>query len=233
MGSVSLKILAVDDEQLLLYALERAGKGRALSITTAATTEEASQKLDCSLYDLFLLDFDMNDANHLELLREIDERCPYVPIIFMTTSDTKSSELNNMIRSARKQGAWHLLEKPFRLDKMINFIDAIFLDKGAEKMKLGSPIHNFEQDKRQEIRRHHVQPVHFSYKMIIDGEVKRVNAKGILTDISDCGSGVISPECLKPGQLVSFEESYNKRNGVVAWSTMIENETCRFGVQFC
>jgi len=78
-----------------------------------------------------------------------------------------------------------------------------------------------------------VQPVHFSFKSMVDGEMKRIAANGILTDISDCGSGILAHKQMYPEQVISFEDEFMKQNGIVAWSVMIDNETCRFGVQFC
>ncbi|HKI51345.1 MAG TPA: response regulator [Geothermobacteraceae bacterium] len=228
-----LRILAIDNEHLLLKALERAGKGRSFEIKTAATTRHALDEIDCCDYDLFMLDFDIDDQERQDLLQTIDERCPFVPIIIMTTSDRKSSELNEAIRSRRKQGSWHLLEKPFSLDRLISFVDVIFQNRGSEKFCPNSLSVSYDQEKRYEFRRPHVQPVKFSFKSMVDGVVNRISANGILTDISDCGSGILAHRQMHPEQVISFEDEFIKQNGIVAWSVMVDNETCRFGVQFC
>jgi DNA-binding NtrC family response regulator len=233
MSAAQLKILAIDDEQLLLLALQRAGRGRALDIKTATTIQQALTEIEHCHYDLFLLDFDLNDPGRLALLAAIDERCPYVPIIFMTTVDKKSPELNESIRAVRKRGAWHLLEKPFSLDKMVNFIGMIFQDRNDMAIRPQIPAHNYDQEKRSQNRRPHVQPVSFSFKSIIEGVSSRVSAMGILTDISDSGTGILANAQVKPEQVVSFEDNFIRQNGIVAWSVMINKETCRFGVQFC
>lgn len=229
----SVKILAVDNEQLLLWALERACKGRFLDIKTAATTDLALEEIEQHHFDLFLLDFDLKDPSRLELLQAIDECCPYVPIIIMTTSDTKSCELNDAIRATRKRGAWHLLEKPFSLDKLISFIEVIFQDGGQVKVCLSSLTHNYDQEKRRHLRRPYVQSIHFSFKTVEDGESERVSAKGILTDISDTGSCLLAHEWLHPNQVITIEDDSLQQCGSVTWSTKIEADTYRFGLQFC
>jgi len=133
MTATPLKILAIDDEQLLLYALERAGKGRALEITTAATAEQALARLENGHYDLFLLDFDLKDQSRRELLAAIDTRCPCIPVILMTTSDKQSTTLHEAIRACRRQGAWSLIEKPFSLDTMVHCIDRISPEARQER----------------------------------------------------------------------------------------------------
>ena len=72
MAGKPLKILAIDDEQLLLWALERAFKGKELLVNTASTTEQALEKIKLNHYDLFLLHFGLKDQNSQTLLKQID-----------------------------------------------------------------------------------------------------------------------------------------------------------------
>ena len=233
MSTPPLKILAVDNEQLLLFALERAFKGRSFDINTATSIEQALVEIGHGHFDLFLVDFDLLDQSSLELLKTIDELCPYVPIIVMAASAMNSSELNDVIRTIRTHGIWHLLEKPFSLDKMLNLVTAMFQDREYDIFGLKSLTHNYGKENRDRFRRPYIQPVHFSYKAIAAGASTRVSAKGILTDISARGSGILAHKQMQPAQVISFEEEFLKKVGIVAWSVMIESNTCRFGVQFC
>jgi len=233
MTAAPLKILAIDDEQLLLWALERALKGRELQVNTASTVEQALNQIEHAHYDLFLLDFDMKDKNSHSLLRKIDELCPYVPVIIMTTSDAKSTELNEAIRSVRKQGAWHLLEKPFRLDRLTSCVDLIFNEQNAIKYSLTELASNYGNEKRQYVRRPHVLPVDLRIKHIIDGETREVVTRSILTDISECGVGLLSNSPLEKDQLIGFGGELREQFGIVAWCHMIEEKTCRAGIRLC
>jgi len=151
----------------------------------------------------------------------------------MTTSDAKSCQLNDAIRAVRKQGAWHLLEKPFSLDRMLSFVEVIFQDHGNVKLCMTDLAHNFDNEKRQHHRRPHVLAVSFSLKTIVDGEQQETNSTGILTDISDCGIGLLSHSPLSQDQLVSFGNGLKDQYGVVVWSSMIEDQTCRAGIRLC
>jgi DNA-binding NtrC family response regulator len=206
-----LKILAVDNDQLILWALEKACKGRELDVITSTTVEQALEEISKHHFDLFLIDLNLRDKGQLELLEAIDSCCPYVPIIIMTTTDAESCELIDLIRSARQKGAWHVLEKPFSLDKMISFIEVIFQDNGNVKVCLNSLTHNYDQ---------------------VDGVSERVMSKGILTDISDSGSCLLAHEKLQPEQVISFEDEDLQQCGFISWSEPIEEETFRCGVQF-
>jgi DNA-binding NtrC family response regulator len=233
MHTVPINILAVDDEKLLLWALERACEGRSLNLKTVVSTKEALEMVDLCHFDLFLLDFDLRDPSRLELLEGINQRCPYVPIIIMTTADTKSCELNDAIREVRKQGAWHLIEKPFSLDRMLSFIEIIFQEQTNVKLCLNDLSHNYENEKRRKFRRHHVQAVEISFKSISEGEHKKNLTTGILTDISDTGLGLLTQSPLKLNQVINFGDSLQQQCGVVVWSRQIEAQTCRVGIRLC
>lgn len=233
MSGIPLKILAIDDEQLLLWALKRAGRERSLDITTAATTEQALSEMAACHYDLFLLDFKPQEKSRIELLKHIDEQSPYVPLIIMTTSDTRSCELNDAIRCVRKQGAWHLLEKPFSLDRLVNFIEVIFQTHRNMKLCMTDLTHNFDNEKRLHTRRPHVLPFSFTLRTITNGVEDRIASTGILTDISACGIGMLSHLPLKQDQVLCFGPELKEQCGIVAWSWMIEDQTCRVGIQLC
>lgn len=233
MNPPPLKILAVDNEQLLLWALKRAGRGRALEIDTAATTEQALAEIKRSHFDLFLLAVDLKDQNSQLLLQTIDDCCPYVPIIVMTTSDVKSCRLNDAIKAVRKHGAWHMLEKPFSLDRLITYIDVIFQDQARARLCVDELTHNYESEKRQKLRRPHVQSVAFSFTSIIDGEQVKTFTSGIVTDISDCGLGILTRFPLEQDLVINFGESLMNQCGVVAWRNILEEQTCRTGIRLC
>ena len=211
MSAAHLKVLAVDKEQLMLCALSRAFKGRSVDITTASSAGQALAEMETCSYDLFLLELDMQDQSSLELLKDIDTYCPYIPIILMATSIMSASELSDVIRALRKHGAWHLLEKPFSLEKMINYVSGIFQDHDNFVLGMNSLTHNYEQENRDQFRRSHVLPIHFSYHAIIDGTSMRVPVRGILTDICEYGSGILAHVPMQPAQVVSFDDDFIKK----------------------
>jgi DNA-binding NtrC family response regulator len=233
MRSTPINILAIDDEQLLLWALKKACHEKSIDIMTAATTEEALQAIDNHEFDLYLLDFDLRDQSRVALLREIDELHPFAPIILMTTTNMNSTEVNDIIKENRKHGAWHILEKPFRLDTMISFIKMIFEEKDNIKICLNDLIHNYENEKRLRLRRPHVKRISMTYKTIADGEQIELATSGILTDVSDTGLGLLTQTPLKPDQVVNFGEEFSHPYGVVTWSKIIEPRTYRVGIMIC
>ncbi len=232
MNTPRFKILAIDSEQLLLTALERAFKDRSIEIVTTSNVLDALEELRCNQFDLFLLDLELYDQPRLQLLKTIDERCPYVPVIIMTTTDPESEPLNLAIKANRKHGAWHILEKPFSLDRMLHCVEVVFQDQDHVQICLDAIAHNFDHEKRMQLRRPHVQSINYSLKAIVNGELQRTPSNGILTDISDHGMGVLSHQEVASDQMICFDADFLKEFGVVAWSSRIDPETYRFGVKF-
>ena len=233
MSPAPLKMLAVDNELLLLTALERAFKNRSIEITTAATMPQAMAEIGKRQHDLFLLELNMIEPNSLELLKTIDVCCPYVPIIIMTTSDTDSIELHETISTLRKHGTWHLLDKPFSLDRLLHSIEQILKEKLGCSPNTYPLTQNYGKERRKQFRHPHVQPVNFTFTTFLDGVSTRVASKGILTDVSDGGYCLLVHERLQPDLVLTFDDESLRACGSVSWSMMIEAGTCRCGVQFC
>ncbi len=107
------KILIVDDEagmpRLLSRVLERQGYA-AVPVGSAA---EAMQLIAADSFDLVVTDIQMPEKNGLELLREIKDFDPSLPIIVMTAYGTVESAVE-----ALRNGAYDFITKPFETDEI-------------------------------------------------------------------------------------------------------------------
>lgn len=233
MNKLPLKILAVDNEELLLWALERAFKNRSLELSTATNIEQALSAIGQCFYDLYILDVDGQNQSQLQLLTWIDENCPFVPIIFTTACDTKSPVLKEKIKRLRRRGEWHLLGKPFDLEEIFRSIEKLF--QNIECMKLGGRClaHSYDHEKRDQVRNPHVQPIKFSFIDLIDGNEQEIKKKGIITDISSGGIGLLTDSKLKEKQVISFEDTLNRKFGIVSWCSVLDKQSCRVGIHLC
>jgi len=227
------KILVVDDDMLILLALSRAFRHRLLDISTAASAVHALALMKETRFDLFILDLDLQGHSGFELLSEIDNRFPYVPIIMTTTADVNSAELSEEIASLRKKGVWHLLEKPFRLDNLNLLIEKNLEQQNGKLIRNLTKSHSHGEDKRNHLRKAHIMPAKLSFEVIKDGELVRETVNAILTDISDGGVGLLTEIPLEYSQVVSFEDTLERKCGVVTWSALVEDQTCRAGIHFC
>jgi DNA-binding NtrC family response regulator len=104
------RILVVDDDQLVCWALEKEFAGIGLSTHVVENGADALAELRRQLYDVVFLDIHLPDANGIELLREIDKISPDAIVIIMSGD---ASDMNR--QRAYNGGAVQFLEKPFDL----------------------------------------------------------------------------------------------------------------------
>ena len=109
------KMLIVDDEETLTYSLYQSFiiSQRDYEVVTAATGEDAAEKLSDMKFDLVITDIKMPGMDGLELLSLIKSKYPATDVIVMTAygSEEKKEE-------ALKKGARFYIEKPFEIKEI-------------------------------------------------------------------------------------------------------------------
>ncbi|HYU31865.1 MAG TPA: response regulator [Thermoanaerobaculia bacterium] len=107
------KILVVDDEPAVLFALSEAlvDKRRGLHVVTAANGREAMELLQTEKVHLVVSDLRMPDVDGFELLAHLRRAHPSLPVILMTAlgPDETSARLG-------VEGALECLSKPFDVE---------------------------------------------------------------------------------------------------------------------
>jgi DNA-binding NtrC family response regulator len=114
MGNVK-KMLIVDDEETLTYSLYQSFivSKNEYEVVTAASGDEASEKLDRTNFDLVITDIKMPGMDGMELLSLIKSKYPATEVIVMTAygSPEKRDE-------ALQKGARFYIEKPFEIKEI-------------------------------------------------------------------------------------------------------------------
>jgi len=109
------KMLIVDDEETLTYSLYQSFiiSQQEYEVITAASGEEASEKLLNTEFDLVITDIKMPGMDGLELLSLIKSKYPATEVIVMTAygSPEKRDE-------ALEKGARFYIEKPFEIKEI-------------------------------------------------------------------------------------------------------------------
>lgn len=85
-----MKVLLIDDHPLILSALQSVIQGLAdnIHVTTADSGQAARQVLsNSSGFDLVLLDLHLGDANGFDLLSDLREQFPAMPVVVISASD--------------------------------------------------------------------------------------------------------------------------------------------------
>jgi two-component system, NtrC family, response regulator AtoC len=124
------KILVIDDEPILRDSLEIALRTSGYEVATARTGEEGLEIFEKENPDIILLDHWLPGINGDDVLRQIKERDPEIPVIIMTAQGSIELAVNSM-----KIGAFDFLVKPFDLDQ----IEAL-VRRGLDRVRLRKEV---------------------------------------------------------------------------------------------
>jgi DNA-binding NarL/FixJ family response regulator len=94
-----MKVLLVDDHPLILSALQTiiGGLGDDVNVHTGASAREARETLQADPdFDLVLLDLQLGDADGFELLSELREAYPALPVVVVSASDRASDVIRSI-----------------------------------------------------------------------------------------------------------------------------------------
>ena len=116
-----LRVLVVDDELLIRWALREALEARGYLVSEAADAAGARSAITDggAAPDAIVLDYRLPDSNDLGLLTTIRDRAPATPVIMMTAYGTA-----DMIEGARHLGAYRVVSKPFEVYHIVDLVAA-------------------------------------------------------------------------------------------------------------
>lgn len=226
-------ILVIDDERLMCYGLKKALSQELIEVDTASSASEAILALSACNYDVCLLDIRLPDDSGFRMMEVIKDFCPKIKIILMTTSDIALDDaMSENVQRAMAIGACQFLPKPFDLKQLREVIFGVLGGDGATDGEDGFAQRFAVKTRRREPRQQWPARINFFMSVINDGQVKRRIFPAETVDISEDGIGLITPCPLKPTQIISFDESLDRRSGVVVWSSLIDDQRCRAGIRF-
>jgi len=107
-----MKILVVDDEELVRWFLERALRKSGHEVVTASNIFDASARLESDRIDVLILDLRMSDGNGIELIRKMEGLIQQPKVVVCSAFITPELE-----QEFRKKGLG-ILKKPFKLDEL-------------------------------------------------------------------------------------------------------------------
>lgn len=115
-----MKILVVDDNQVILDSLSTLLSAQGYLVNTAAHGLAASEKLQSCDYDLLVIDHLMPIMNGIQLTKHLRQNVLYAntPVIFLTTQGRKSVELicdTNLFTA--------IVDKPINEDNLLKLIN--------------------------------------------------------------------------------------------------------------
>lgn len=107
------KLLIVDDEKIALKNLEHILKKEGYEIVMTQSGQNALKLLDEQFFDVVLTDLRMEKVDGMQILKRCKEVHPDAEVIMITGFATLETAVEAM-----KQGAFHFVAKPFKLDEV-------------------------------------------------------------------------------------------------------------------
>ncbi|MGL3151091.1 response regulator transcription factor [Microbacterium sp. A82] len=131
----ALRILAVDDEQMLTDLLAMALRMEGWEVRTASSGLEALQVAHEFEPDALVLDIMMPDLDGMSVLRRLRESGNLVPVLFLTAKDAVGDRIAGLTA-----GGDDYVTKPFSLEEVIARLRAIIRRTGLASSDEGQSI---------------------------------------------------------------------------------------------
>jgi DNA-binding response OmpR family regulator len=106
-------VLVVDDEPIVCHSLRRILAKQSCQVEEAFDVDAALQKMRLCKYDLIFLDLKMPKRSGMEVLKNIKENYPDIPVIMITGYASIETAVE-----ATKLGAFQFVPKPFTPDEL-------------------------------------------------------------------------------------------------------------------
>ena len=116
MADGKMKILVVDDEELICWSLKRSIETKeGHSVCCVYTGNEALQKMMENQYDVIITDLKLPDVDGSELIRKLGDLNKSVPVIVISSHFPQ-----NTMDDFSNQGVFRCITKPFQIEDILS-----------------------------------------------------------------------------------------------------------------
>src|SRR5450759_3058866 len=126
--AVQGSILIIDDEASIRESLQTLLELEGFTVEVTGTGEEGLARIAEQPMDLVLLDLALPERNGLEVLHDIRDRDPLLPVIMITAYGTVENAV-----AAMQAGASNFVQKPWDNEKLLADVRAVVGRKRAEE----------------------------------------------------------------------------------------------------
>src|SRR5210317_645532 len=128
------KILVVDDDNNILRVIKLRLEAEGYQVTTAGKAKVALELANDDVFDFALVDLKLNGTNGIQLMENLHQLYPEMPVIILTAFGTIESAVEAM-----RRGAYSYLTKPFNYDELLiqtkNCLEKTLLTKEIKSLK--------------------------------------------------------------------------------------------------
>jgi two-component system response regulator GlrR len=128
------KILVVDDDTNILKVIKMRLEAEGYQVTTAGKAKTALELANDDVFDFALVDLKLNGTNGIQLMENLHQLNPEMPVIILTAYGTIKSAVEAM-----RKGAYSYLTKPFNYDELLlqtkNCIEKTKLTKEVKSLR--------------------------------------------------------------------------------------------------
>ena len=121
-------IWVVDDDESIRWVLEKRLSENGIEVETFDSANKVIKKLETENPSLILTDIKMPGKSGIDLLDEVKELRPEIPIIIMTAH----SDLESAVESY-EHGAWEYLPKPFDIEEAVSMVQRATAKESSEE----------------------------------------------------------------------------------------------------
>jgi two-component system, NtrC family, response regulator GlrR len=120
--------MVIDDDPLVLELIQILLESEGHEVLTLDTGDNAVARVQAARPDVVFLDIVMRQHHGMEILAELRQVLPDLPVILLSGAVT---QVDDMPAIARGLGAQGFLEKPFDAQKLIELVNALPLQPQA------------------------------------------------------------------------------------------------------
>ena len=122
-----MKILVIEDEQLLAESLKTLLENKGFEVETAYDGETGTEYALLGIYDLLILDVMMPGLNGYQVAREVRAKRCATPILMLTAKSALEDRIEGL-----NAGADYYLTKPFDARELLACINALLRRQGSQ-----------------------------------------------------------------------------------------------------
>jgi DNA-binding NtrC family response regulator len=112
-----IKILVVDDEELIRWSLGKYLESAGYAVDIAMNGREAIKRLEAVEYDLIVTDLNMPELGGTELLMKIKETGKSTPVIIISSLLPEKT-----VNEQPYENAFKYINKPFKMEDMLSVV---------------------------------------------------------------------------------------------------------------